>query len=141
MKRELYSIKKLFRIVNCFRFPSCSKKFIPNLKSWIFNSELIHSCAIYHIWGGELYSIKKLFRIVICFRFPYCSKKFIPNLESTYRAVHVFMIDRRALKRRFIDKNICPECHGAPAGVDDQCGILIFPNKCDARQARTKCLT
>jgi hypothetical protein len=79
---ELYSIKKLSRIVICFRFPYCSKKFIWNLKSWKFNSEVIHSCVFYYIWAGELFSIKKLFRIVICFRFPYCSKKFIPNLKS-----------------------------------------------------------
>jgi hypothetical protein len=42
---ELYSIKELFRIVIRFWFPYCSKKFIPNLKSWIFYSEVINSCA------------------------------------------------------------------------------------------------
>jgi hypothetical protein len=78
---ELYSIKRHFIIVICFRFPYCSKKFIPNLKSWKFYSAVIHSWDLSHM-GRELYSIKRLFRIVIWFRFPYCSKKFIPNLKS-----------------------------------------------------------
>jgi hypothetical protein len=39
--------------------------------------------------------------------------------DSTYRISHEIGMDRRVLKRRFIDKNICQECHGAPAGVDN----------------------
>jgi hypothetical protein len=81
MGRRMYSINTVFRIVNSFRFPYNTKKFIPNLKSQKLYSEVMYSCDQSRM-GRRMYGINTVFGIVNCFRIPYYTNKFIPNLKS-----------------------------------------------------------